>query len=110
MRLTLALFGIDPDGPLNEPFPQLIIFYGLNIHYLFFLIGFIVRYQRHRYLGLNNINDPRPRTYKIKIALQGVMAFFTLLMAAEVSEDGSFEPLGLIYIVYSGLWGLGIFL
>ena len=38
------------------------------------------------------------------------MAVFTLLMCVELSADGSFDPLGLIYIVYSGLWVLGIFL
>jgi len=38
------------------------------------------------------------------------MAAFTLLMCVELSADGSFDPLGLIYIPYSGLWVLGIFL
>ena len=110
----LTKVGLDPNAPVSETMAKLIVFYGLNFHYLLFFIGFLVRYQRHKNLGFNNLNDPRPTTYKVKIVLQMVMAFFTLAMVVDtsVNADGknNIEPLAVVYVLYSGLWLLGIYL
>ena len=86
----------------------------MNFHYVLFLIGFLVRFSRHRGLGIINLNDPRPRTYKIKIALQIVMglACFGMVYDTDVGPDGrkEFEPLALVYIFFGFLWALSVYL
>jgi hypothetical protein len=90
------------------------VFYGLNIHYLLFFIGYLVRYTRHKGLGIINLNDPRPLTYKLKILLQAIIGIATLGMAVDFCQTDSgtleFDPLGLIYVFYAGIWVLGIHL
>lgn len=38
------------------------------------------------------------------------MAFFTLLMSVDVTDDYHFEPLALVYVLFTAFWGLGIYL
>ena len=40
----LTKVGLDPNAPVSETMAKLIVFYGLNFHYLLFFIGFLVRY------------------------------------------------------------------
>ena len=68
------------DGPI----PILLYYFVLNAHYYIFLLGFLVRYSRHKNLGKNNLKDPRPFTYKLKMLLQGIMMISTLLMAYDI--------------------------
>jgi hypothetical protein len=92
---------------------KLIVYFFFNIHYYIFLIGFLVRYNRHKTLGFINLMESRPRTYKIKILLQVIMGLSTLTMALDLDwENGQydFDPLSLIYIPYSLTWILSIYL
>ena len=92
---------------------KLYVFFGLNFHYLIFLIGFLVRYNRHKSLGMINLMESRPKTYIIKLILQFVMVISSALMAADwdFSQAGyQFDPLALIYILYAILWCLSMYL
>lgn len=104
----------EPIDNSNERLNKILVFYGLNLHYLLFFIGYLVRYTRHKNLGIINLNEPRPTTYKLKIILQVVMALTTLVMAADTSVDSNgkrfFEPLALVYVLYSAMWFMGIHL
>jgi len=104
---------IDPSSNDYRPILKLIVYFFFNIHYYIFLIGFLVRYNRHKTLGFINLMESRPRTYKIKILLQVIMGLSTLTMALDLDwEDGKydFDPLSLIYIVYSVTWILSVYL
>jgi hypothetical protein len=92
---------------------KFIVYFGLNAHYFIFLIGFLVRYNKYRGLGLINLMESKPKTYKIKIFLQVIMGITTALMAIDwdfVNNQYSFDPIALIYIGYTILWGLSIYL
>jgi hypothetical protein len=104
---------IDPSSNDYRPILKLIVYFLFNLHYYIFLIGFLVRYNRHKTLGFINLMESRPRTYKIKILLQVIMGLSTLTMALDLDwEDGKydFDPLSLIYIPYSLTWVLSIYL
>ena len=92
---------------------KFVIYFGLNLHYYLFLIGFLVRYNRHNSLGMINLMESKPRTYKVKILLQLIMAFTTLLMVIDwdvVNGKYTFDPLALIYALYTIGWILSIYL
>ena len=99
----------------SEGVKKLFMFVALNFHYYLFLIGIIVRYTRHKNLGIINLNDPRPKTYKFKIALQIIMGVACLSMVYDTNYDLDtgkyyFDPLALIYIVFAFTWFLSIML
>lgn len=92
---------------------KLYIFFGLNFHYLLFFIGFLVRYNRHKSLGMINLMESRPKTYIIKIILQLLMVIASALMVGDwdfSSAGYQFDPLALIYVLYAILWCLSIYL
>jgi hypothetical protein len=104
---------IDPSIKNYRPIVKLFLFFVFNTHYYLFLIGFLVRYNRHKTLGFINLMESRPRTYKLKILLQTIMGLSTLTMALDLDwEDGGyhFDPYSLIYIFYALLWVVSIYL
>ncbi|CDW73194.1 UNKNOWN [Stylonychia lemnae] len=82
-----------------------------NVHYYIFIIGFMVRFYRHRNIGKYNLKSPRPNTYVLKILLQCILALQTFTMIYDISpSDHTYENLGLVYIVYGLVWMLSIYL
>ena len=80
LNLLSLVNGEDPIQ-YSERTRKILVFYVLNIHYYLFLIGFLVRYSRHKNLGIINLSESRPRTYKVKILLQAIMGISALAMA-----------------------------
>lgn len=71
------------------------------------------RYYKHKKLGVINLAESRPRTYKLKVLFQVIMSIATLVMAIDTDyADGkyTFEPMALIYVFYSFIWLLSIYL
>lgn len=57
------------DGDCPFPLRKILYYIVGNLHYYLFLIGFLVRYQRHKNIGKYNLKAPRPKTYIMKIIL-----------------------------------------
>lgn len=92
---------------------KFLIYYGLNFHYVLFAIAFLFRYNRFKTLGFINTSESWPRTFKIKIFLQILLSLSCLAMSFDTDySDGDFDfdPLALIYMFYSLIWTLSIYL
>ena len=102
----------DDSGSFCDQFCRKHLYFFLgNFHCYLFLIGFIVRYHRHKNIGKYNLRAPRPRTYVLKIFLQSIMAITVFSMIYDINKaSGVFEPLSLIYIFYGLIWLLSIYL
>eukprot|EP00347_Sterkiella_histriomuscorum_P014587 403360313 len=82
-----------------------------NLHFYLFLIGFIVRYSRHKNIGKYNLRAPRPFTYIIKIILQSIMTGVTFAMIYDVNyQSQKFESIAILYVFYGCMWLLSIYL
>ena len=77
-------------GGLTEAERKSIYYFALNFYYYLFLLGFIVRYLRHRAIGKYNLQDPRPRSYKLKVGLQVLMALATYGHLYDLDVDGTY--------------------
>ena len=113
-----SVFGRNFLKILSSPYDDLlyhkfVVYFGLNFHYFLFLISFLVRYNQHVSLGMINLMESKPKTYKVKILLQVIMAFTTALMGIDWDfQNGgyTFDALALIYFGYSVAWILSIYL
>jgi hypothetical protein len=71
VRSLLLSDNPDPSDDERQFYRKFFVFYLMNLHYPLFFLAYIVRYARNKSLGVINMSggEPRPRTYKIKIAL-----------------------------------------
>ena len=59
-----------------------------NFYYYLFIIGFMVRFYRHRNIGKYNLKSPKPKTYLYKIFFQSVMVAISFGMIYDLDCNG----------------------